>query len=179
MLLVWRDGQCMRSQHTTGHDTDAATLENELHGCKVTMARYARVPEADIVGFRSPFLQYSANSLRAAASGNFEYDSSVPEPVSAVRWACLVSCARAACAHTLQRWRWNSHTARWQWARRYSRTRLTMVSGSSVLMELGRAQTRPLLETLGCGKSQCAFDSLACASTSVLTLGCYCQANHR
>lgn len=89
---------CHNQQHTTGTDSHVHTLQREIAGVKLSAARLARVPEEDVVGFRSPFLQYSWSSFAALKRLGMLYDSSITELGSGVR---AVSCSVHAPCHKL------------------------------------------------------------------------------
>ncbi|MBP7274781.1 MAG: polysaccharide deacetylase family protein [Kiritimatiellae bacterium] len=62
--------------HTTSETTSRADWRAEIAGARRTLSRLAQVPMEDIVGFRAPYLVYSAESFRILAEQGFLYDSS-------------------------------------------------------------------------------------------------------
>lgn len=65
--------------HSTGAGTDLDTWRAEIAGCRRTLSRLAKVPIADIRGFRAPFLVYSPASFAMLREQGFTYDSSISE----------------------------------------------------------------------------------------------------
>lgn len=68
--------------HTTGAETDYDTWYAEIAGARQALSELAMIPEADIVGFRAPFLFYNDDAFQALYDAGFLYDSSITEQVT-------------------------------------------------------------------------------------------------
>lgn len=70
--------------HSTGNiykgpDTSFDTWIREIEGCREALTRYAGIPRDQIIGFRTPYLAYNADTFKALSLLGFSYDTSVPE----------------------------------------------------------------------------------------------------
>lgn len=57
------------------HVADAS--QEEINGNLAALNAFSGIPLSDIIGFRSPYLNYSANTFQRLKNAQFTYDSSV------------------------------------------------------------------------------------------------------
>lgn len=65
--------------HATGFTSGSTRWEGEINGCKLSLSKFAAIPEKEIRGFRAPFLEYGSAQLQVLQENGFEYDSSIVE----------------------------------------------------------------------------------------------------
>ena len=65
--------------HTTDENSSWIRWTQEIAGCRRTLAALCGLPEAEIVGFRAPFLKPNDHTFRVLHERGFLYDSSFAE----------------------------------------------------------------------------------------------------
>ncbi len=65
--------------HATSYSVDEARWQQEITDCNAYLTGTVGVPAEEIMGFRTPFLQYNNATLKVVQNNGFRYDTSIEE----------------------------------------------------------------------------------------------------